>query len=88
MAGTTGIADTAYPAVVSELPPPEPVVFEELFQVGIIPSELCPLHSGAGTTVIGTPLVDAALRQSSGVTPRRIVGPDGHVRLVGRHGGE
>lgn len=68
--------------------PPEPPVFEDLFPVGTIPSELCPLHASRRPVVeegrepparSPTPLVDAALR---GGSIRRVVGSDGIVRYV------
>jgi 1A family penicillin-binding protein len=76
------VMEAGYTTVVAGLPPSEPAVFEELYQVGSISSELCPLH-GDGVSTPGTPLVDAALRSlSTPAVPRRIVGADGTVRLV------
>lgn len=46
--GTSGLLPAGYPAPVEPLPPPEPAVFEDLFPVGTIPPELCPLHDGFG----------------------------------------
>ncbi len=43
--GSMGIMTAGYPAPVQGLPPSEPPVYEELFTVGSISSELCPLHS-------------------------------------------
>jgi penicillin-binding protein 1A len=68
------------------LPPSEPAVYEELFPVGAIPSELCPLHGPQGiqggytgeSEEIGsnTPLVDAELRRlATGLRPLRKHGP-------------
>ena len=81
---SAGIIDARY-TVAADPPPSEPPVFEELYQVGSISAELCPLHSGTLTAPGNTPLVDAALRTStpaSPVVPRRVVGADGSVRLV------
>jgi membrane peptidoglycan carboxypeptidase len=59
---------------VTPLPPAEPPVYEELFAVGTLSTELCPLHAPSGSAASGsdayrspsfTPLVDAALRASS-----------------------
>jgi penicillin-binding protein 1A len=76
----THTMELGYPALVAELPP-EPAVFEELYKVGSVSSELCPVHGHASTSH-GTPLVDAVLRRSAPVVPRRVVGADGVVRLV------
>lgn len=80
---TATVVEAGYPSVVPELPPPEPAVFEELYQTGSVSSELCPVHVDAGATTPSTPLVDAALQRTP--TPsrlRRVVGADGMVRLV------
>ena len=62
------LIDTKYPpepalAPVGVLPPAEPVVYEDLFPVGAIPSETCRLHDAASAA--HTPLVDGVLRQTS-----------------------
>jgi len=42
----------------------EPPVYEDLFPIGSVPPELCPIHSSAtaSPSTSNTPLVDAALR--------------------------
>jgi membrane peptidoglycan carboxypeptidase len=84
--GATGVMDAGYGTAVAGLPPSEPAVFEELYQVGSVSSEVCPLHGEAASVPGNTPLVDAALQRSSTpsnpVLPRRVVGADGSVRLV------
>jgi hypothetical protein len=80
--GTMGVMPAAYPSVVQGLPPSEPAVYEELFSVGSLSSELCPLHSppsSYGGSI--TPLVDAELRRAS-VKVDRVVGTDGITRVV------
>jgi penicillin-binding protein 1A len=44
----------------------EPPVYEDLFPVGSVPSQPCPMHGRAESTSgpVGTPLVDAALRRN------------------------
>lgn len=43
---TMAVSATGYPAPIREgLPPAEPPVYEEIFTVGSISSQLCPLHS-------------------------------------------
>jgi membrane peptidoglycan carboxypeptidase len=80
--GTMGVMAAAYPSVVQGLPPSEPPVYDEIFSVGSISSELCPMHSAprsyGGST---TPLVDAELRRA-GVKVDRVVGTDGITRVV------
>jgi penicillin-binding protein 1A len=51
--------------------PPEPVVYEDLFPRGAMPSEICALHDPAQHTVEGsaTPVVDALLRPASYIAP-------------------
>ena len=44
--GTAGIIPTDSPAPVQPIPPAEPAVYEDLFPIGAVPSELCPLHRG------------------------------------------
>jgi penicillin-binding protein 1A len=47
--------------------PPEPMVYEDLFPVGAMPSEICTLHDPATHTVEGspTPLVDSLLQATT-----------------------
>ena len=45
--------------------PPEPNVYEDLFPVGSIPSETCPLHDPAAHASGGTPLMDSGLQPAS-----------------------
>lgn len=47
--GTAGLTARAYPVPVEPLPPPEPAVLEDLFPLGTIPPDLCPLHDGFHT---------------------------------------
>jgi penicillin-binding protein 1A len=66
--------DGSYPPVdvtpVRPLPPAQPNVYEDLFPIGSVSSEQCPVHSPSGYGLDGgttgtpgdTPLVDAALR--------------------------
>ena len=93
--GTMGGGTAGYPMPIAGLPPSEPPVYEDLFSVGTIPSELCPLHSPqpsygglsgdslSSTTqpASTTPLVDAELRRA-GVKAERLMGPDGTSRVV------
>jgi hypothetical protein len=58
------VRDVGYPpnpgvAPVRLLLPAEPVVYEDLFTVGAIPSEICHLHNAVHTT--NTPIADAIL---------------------------
>ena len=43
--GTLGITSAGHLATVMGLPPSEPPVYEEIFAVGALSSELCPLHA-------------------------------------------
>lgn len=93
--GTTGASAASYPTPVHGLPPSEPPVYEEIFSVGSISSELCPLHSqrasydaisggnetGFTQPASTTPLVDAELRRA-GVRIERATGTDGISRVV------
>ena len=92
--GTMGVVTAEHMAPVAGLPPSEPAVFEELFAVGAISSELCPLHSAqpaygsvsgeglsASQSVSTTPLVDEELRRAR-VKVERVVGTDGIARVV------
>jgi 1A family penicillin-binding protein len=84
---TAGLTGPAYAAPIAGLPPSEPAVYEELFAVGTISSELCPLHRSSSPygatpenmTGSATPMVDAALRR---VVLERVIGPDGVSRVV------
>ena len=51
--------------------PPEPNVYEDLFPVGAMPSEICTLHDPAAHTIEGstTPVVDSLLQAASYTTP-------------------
>ncbi|MDQ3417796.1 MAG: PBP1A family penicillin-binding protein [Acidobacteriota bacterium] len=95
MVGTKGTMAAGYPAPIQGLPPSEPSVYEEIFSVGALSSELCPLHSpqpsygGIWSDSIAsvtqpastTPLVDAELRRA-GVRVERVTGTDGISRVV------
>jgi penicillin-binding protein 1A len=80
--GTSGTVTDATLELAPPLPPPpSPQVYEDIFPLGAVPAEPCPLHNPrAGYVVAGdyrssdapeTPLVDAALQNSS--TPGRVV---------------
>jgi hypothetical protein len=100
--GTTGSiveASTESVSVVPQLPATQPrgSVYEDIFPIGAVPSEECPLHNGRfgyyqTSAESMTPLVDAAVGTTgSAATMRsvnsrfyveRVVGPDGITRLV------
>jgi penicillin-binding protein 1A len=56
-----------YPAPVRPLPPNEPMVYEDIFPIGAVPTETCWLHAlpgadaAAGVNRVETPRVDEAL---------------------------
>jgi penicillin-binding protein 1A len=92
--GPLGVVPAGSPTVVHGLPPSEPSVYEEMFSVGSISSEVCPLHSppsysgtaGEDASIAAqpastTPLVDAELRRA-GVRAQHVVGSDGVPRVV------
>ena len=61
----------APPPAVPDAMPAEPAVYEDLFPVGAVPAETCPLHDpaanplhDAASSTPPTPLVDALLRES------------------------
>jgi penicillin-binding protein 1A len=60
----TGAAYPSTPLTAAPGDPPEPKVYEDLFQVGAMPSEICTLHDSAAHTAEGstTPLVDSLLQ--------------------------
>lgn len=80
------------PAV--DVPADEPLVYEDLFPVGAVPSDLCPLHnpSPAANSPSATPIVDSILQQTGAssiarapeVVIERVLGPDGVMRVVMR----
>ena len=97
--GAAGDTMTDRLAIVPQLPPPPPPnhVYEDIFPIGTVSSEECPLHNPRygyyqASTDTTTPLVDAAVGTSGTLTtvrsanPRmyieRVVGPDGVTRLV------
>jgi hypothetical protein len=62
------LIDAKYPpepalAPVGALPPAEPLLYEDLFPIGAIPSETCRRHDAAFAA--HTPMVDGVLRQTS-----------------------
>jgi len=87
-AANSGMA-AGYGAPVEGLPPSMPPVYEELFPIGTLPSELCSIHgpqpyggfTGETSALSRTPLVDAELRR---VVVERVTGPDGVTRTVVR----
>jgi membrane peptidoglycan carboxypeptidase len=86
--------DTADPQPVLAPPPGESAVYEDLFPVGAVPTELCPLHNLSYPSA--TPMVDSLLeptvgakapaaRPSAGdVGIERVLGPNGLMRVVTR----
>jgi membrane peptidoglycan carboxypeptidase len=83
--GTIGILPAGYPQPVPSLA--EPAVYEDLFPVGTVPSELCPIHrspdpeqNGEGHIGNVPGPADTALQPSTPQAPRK---EDAH-----RHGGE
>ena len=92
--GTSGtLSDAALELAPSLPPPPPPAVYEDIFPVGAVPAEPCPLHNPrAGYAIAGeyrssdapqTPLVDAALRQPSpaaGIVPVAATGSPATMR--------
>ena len=76
------MADSDDITPVRALPPAQPPVYEDLFSIGAVPSELCPLHGPAANTygiasasVSGapqssTPTVDAILATPTGTSGR------------------
>jgi 1A family penicillin-binding protein len=87
--GTSGELGEDGIASVAALPAPE--VYEDIFPIGAVPSETCPLHGRpAGYVVAGessgsgpaTPIVDEALRQAQSVhlTPVGTMGSSATVR--------
>nr|MBA2303676.1 hypothetical protein [Acidobacteriota bacterium] len=84
----TGVAAVGYVAPAAGLPPSEPSVYDELFAVGTISAELCPMHTpspayggfvGSTLEASTTLTVDAAARR---VVLEQVVGSDGVSRLV------
>ncbi|HVL67685.1 MAG TPA: PBP1A family penicillin-binding protein [Vicinamibacterales bacterium] len=95
MAGGYMTADYVTPVAPLPPPPPPAVVYEELYSVGTVSSEACPLHAPrsdwSGTTEAEpvasspTPMVDEALQRATrGTGVQRVVGYDGVVRLVAK----
>jgi 1A family penicillin-binding protein len=99
--GTLGDSATDSLTTVPQLPAPAPrgYVYEDIFPIGAVPSEECPLHSGRygyyqatmGTTATGTesmtPLVDAAVATTGSAVTVRSVNPRIYVeRVVGADG--
>ena len=65
--------DGKYPPEAAAPPPPEPIVYEDLFPVGAIPPDTCTEHDPAsqpiGTSGSNTPVVDALLREQMSASP-------------------
>jgi hypothetical protein len=56
-------------AAPTQVMPDEPAVYEDLFPIGAVPSEICPLHDPSRVMpATTTPLVDAALQTAVGTT--------------------
>ncbi len=86
------------PQAARTLRPGESAVYEDLFPIGAVSAELCPLHSVSVnteyTSPVGTPLVDAATQRPPSATPmaaastqlvlQRVTGADGVLRVVMR----
>ena len=71
-----GRVDAKYPPEAVAPTPPEPIVYEDLFPVGAIPSETCTLHEPSNQvgTSGSTPLVDALLREQLSASPQPVPG--------------
>ena len=92
--GTSGTLSDAALELAPSLPlPPPPMVYEDIFPVGAVPAEPCPLHNPrTGYAIAGeyrssdapqTPLVDAAMQHSppaSGVIPVATTGSPATMR--------
>jgi penicillin-binding protein 2D len=93
------VMDTLYPSAAQAAAPavpPEPPVYEDLFPVGSIPPDTCPLHGAPASTTSPstTPMVDsavqpasivaagAAIRTGTRLSVEKVTGPDGLVRYV------
>ena len=75
---TTGAVDENGLPIVMPVAPPRPLnqVYEDIFPIGAVPPDLCPIHGTAmsapgyvatdASDAPATPMVDAALQQSSG----------------------
>jgi membrane carboxypeptidase/penicillin-binding protein len=95
VADSPQVVEARYPAAQpsAEQDSSEPPVYEDLFPVGSIPSDTCPLH-GAPASPSATPLVDAAIQRASVLASdsamrsgtrlfvEKITGLDGLVRYV------
>jgi 1A family penicillin-binding protein len=82
------------------LQPEEPAVYEDLFPVGAVPAELCPVHNPIATSATAsgstTPIVDDVLSSgtlaaapvvraaATDVVLERVLGADGVMRMVMR----
>jgi penicillin-binding protein 1A len=94
--GTTGELDESGLPIIAPVTEPRPrnQVYEDIFPIGAVPPELCPLHNpvGGGVGVAmtnapqspATPMVDAALQQagSEQVTPASAEGSPATVRSL------
>jgi penicillin-binding protein 1A len=62
----TSFSPASHDTASERLEDDEPPVYEDLFPVGAVPSEPCPMHGAAESTStpVGTPLADSALRRS------------------------
>ena len=91
------LMDDAEVPPVRSLPPGTSPVYEDLFPIGAVPSEPCPIHNRPGDPYSSsTPMVDSILgaashvAATSGSVPsadiilERVLGPDGIMRVVMR----
>ena len=66
----------------------ESPVYEDLFPIGAVPSEPCPIHNRPVDPYSSTPIVDSILSASSNATSdivlERVLGQDGVMRVVMR----
>jgi len=67
-AALTQATDASAVTPAALLPPAEPLVYEDLFPVGAVPSETCSIHDPARAATT-TPVVDAVLQASTGPVP-------------------
>jgi penicillin-binding protein 1A len=83
------LMDDAEVPPVRALPSGAPTVYEDLFPIGTVPSEPCPIHNRpVDPYPSSTPMVDSIVSASSSASPdivlERVLGPDGVMRVVMR----
>ena len=77
------------PPVHPQPPPGASPVYEDLFPIGAVPSEPCPIHNHPADPYSSTPTVDSVVSASAHATSSdivldRVLGPDGVMRVVMR----